>query len=512
MLVKKIEKNNFSNQVTPRYQEYRKNLAINTEIKPTLSFLGEAKVYIDQINALKKETQIYPSDVAYRRQLMTNAGKSPDDYYKIRSIIGKSEIESILNELHENPDAYSVGINNENIYNGNIRANLHMHTIASDGMLSAEDLLNKAVEHANKVAQKHPEFRQAPFTIAITDHDTTETAKEVVELISQDPLKYKNLRVILGVEFNTYNKIAPNISEGAANTHVLVYGIDPNEQLFNSFTEQTKENKKELSAKMIMDANSVYQQVFKTSEKLFSVKQSEELLKPLRKGIVSFYSYTHVYINSKMMLKEIVLKNPSIVEKLKKHKMPDNAEALMEEMVKFYHSKKSGFTSSSKGISAFIAQATSEDVRVIQDIIKNIPKSEEYQKFQDTYLSIIEKYRSTLTSTHKNMPAIEDIFNGIKHQKDTLVGLAHPLEYVQSFKTYENIEIFLTDLYAKFKQICGDKARFSEAYYQSYSGEIEALSRRNEIKNLLNKLSAMHNLIKTGSADTHGLNIFKRHL
>ena len=151
-----------------------KNSNLKTFVSP--AFLGNSKVYSDQIQELKSGINLYPKDVEYRKQLMTNAGKNPDEYYKLRSIIGLDEIKSILADFHSNEKAYSVGINNENIKNKTFRANLHIHTVASDGHLTTQELLDQAVVYANEVAQ-NPAFKQEPSIIAITDHDTTEIGR-----------------------------------------------------------------------------------------------------------------------------------------------------------------------------------------------------------------------------------------------------------------------------------------------------------------------------------------------
>ncbi len=138
----------------------------------------------------------FPQDVAYRKQLLENAGLDPKDYYKLRSIIGIQELKSIMREFSEHEEFYSAGINDENVKNATVRANMHIHTRASDGFFSTQELLDMAAEYANKAVQ-NPGSRKTPFVIGITDHDTADSAKEAIQIISKNPEKYKNLRVIL---------------------------------------------------------------------------------------------------------------------------------------------------------------------------------------------------------------------------------------------------------------------------------------------------------------------------
>lgn len=66
-----------------------------------------------------------------------------------------------------------------------IKADLHMHTIASDGTLDVEDLMIKAKKRDLDI-------------ISITDHDTVDSVKKAIYLQS----KY-NLKVIPGIELTT---------------------------------------------------------------------------------------------------------------------------------------------------------------------------------------------------------------------------------------------------------------------------------------------------------------------
>ena len=84
----------------------------------------------------------------------------------------------------------------------NASADLHLHTLASDGRLSPTELIRLAA-------------RQGLKTIAVTDHDTTDGLEEALEAAKDFP----SLRVIPGIELSA--------DVPGDEVHVLGYFIDP---------------------------------------------------------------------------------------------------------------------------------------------------------------------------------------------------------------------------------------------------------------------------------------------
>ncbi len=476
-------------------------------------FLGSGKNSIKQLQELKSDADIYPQDVLYRKQLMLNAGKNPEEYYKLRAIIGGDEIKSIMSEFNDNENVYSTGVNDQNIKNKTIRANLHIHTTASDGHMSTKELLGKAVNYADKVA-KNPNFKQTPFVIAITDHDTTESAKEAIDIISQNSLKYKNLRVILGMEATTYNNIALDITKNPTNIHVLVYGIDPNEKTFNHFIESIKQKKINIASLMINQVNEVYKKIFDSSDNLFSLDEAQDFFNPLKKKILGIYNYVQDYIKTKIVVNEIILKSPKLKEAIKENNLPLNAKDLMKEIKQFYFSidRNNQHRNPLESIPTYLNAKTNLSAFEIQDIIKKGLDTEKIIQFNQETENHLSQYKIALSRRYDYMPDFKDLYTALESQKGALLGLAHPLEQTQTIKDNEHKYIFLNDLYKQFKAICKEKAGFSEVYYQSYNEELNFLKNNLKTKTLLNNLSKILNLFKTGSADTHGLNIFKRYI
>ncbi|MFA7657893.1 MAG: hypothetical protein WCY19_00495 [Candidatus Gastranaerophilaceae bacterium] len=485
-----------------------------TDFSP--SFLGQ--LYFSQvqsIKALKRETENFPQDIEYRKQLLINAGKNPNEYYKLRSIIGAGEMKSIMREFDGHEEFYSAGINDENIKNRTIRANPHIHTIASDGFSSVQEILDKAADYADKAAQ-NSNFKKEPFFLAITDHDTTESTKEAIKIIFDNPLEYKNLRLALGSEITTFDNVAEDILQVPACTHVLVYGIDPNEKSFDGFINNTKQKKRLIASKMIEEANDTYKKSFNREIDLFSKEEADNFYNPIKKGILGIYVGVENYIKIKTVLNEIVLKNPTLLEKMEQNNLPLQTDELIDRIREFYyqidHNNK--IHKPIETICEYLSPKLGIETAEIEKIIKTTPKSDQFKAFKSNIKNDLEQYKRTFTPKYNYMPTMEDVFNAVKGQDSTIMGIAHPLEFTKTLKEAERLEKykFLIDLYMQFKDSCKEKAVFSEVYYQSYPDKLKALKENFETQKLLNLLSKELNLFRTGSADSHRGNIFKRFL
>ncbi len=493
--INNINVNFYGNKVLPVHNALPvKSAPTNLSLPDALN--GKTKFYVDNVNKLRNETKEFPNDVEYRKTLLKNAGMNPNEYYKIRSIIGPDEIQSVMKQYDNDGNLYSVGVNDENIKSGLLRANLHIHTQASDGRLSVEELLDKAADYANLAAKTQPQFKKQPFTIAITDHDTTESAQKAIKIIAENPLKYKNLRVILGTEVTTYNKIAPNLVSEPTNTHVLAYGIDPNEKIYNNFIEGTKNRKNELEKRMINDANEL-------GKNIFVLNEAKEFSNFLDKKLIGICNHMASYLKTKYVLSEIVCKNDEIKSLLKQKNMPTEPKTLIKELDEYLQERYNR----NKPINP-----KTELVDFIKDdkfgeILTKEYENPQHKEFLQKIDEINQSYYTKMDGSEKfhAMPKFEDLYNGLKGQKNAIIGLAHPLKPTWNLNSADDKLTFLKDFYSKFKSAFKEKAKFSEVYYQSYKQTAEQ-----PVQTFLNQISKALKLFRTGSADSHGKNIFKR--
>lgn len=497
---KKLSKNN----------SVQKSLPDSYNLQP--SFMGQDKLYADQISKLKSEVKLYPKDIEYRKNLLASSGKNPADYHKIRSIIGVEEIKTVMAEFNDDENFYSTGDDYENLADNKYRANLHMHTVASDGYLTTGELLDKAVVYANESAKKFPN-RKEPFIVAITDHDTTESAKEAIDIIFNDPLKYKNLRVVLGIEMTTYNNIAPHIVDSPTNTHILVYGINPYEYEFSNFVDSTKNKKHAVQEKMISSANELYKNFYNTEEDLFDLGEAQELYGPLRKDIIGIYGYMDAYVQTKAAIKKVILESPELVEILKENILPTDVEGLMREVIKQEYSRTHGNQARNmhKILPELLAEKTGEDIEKINQLLEEGLKREDSYRFGSFLAKTMNEYKVTFKPKYDYLPGMKNLQNALENQDGVLVGIAHPLDTVEKIKENAEKYEFLTDLYTQFKNTFEKKAVFSEAYYQSYSGETLDLKNSEHMQQFIDQISDDLDLHKTGSYDTHRKNIFRRY-
>lgn len=107
-----------------------------------------------------------------------------------------------------------------------MRADLHLHTTASDGKLTPQELVRKAVELKLDV-------------IAITDHDSVEGVPPALEAARS----FTQLLVIPGVEINT------DVPKGEV--HILGYFIDYRSLKLNRTLEELRNSRCERGKKMV---------------------------------------------------------------------------------------------------------------------------------------------------------------------------------------------------------------------------------------------------------------------
>ncbi|MBR6162698.1 PHP domain-containing protein [bacterium] len=174
-----------------------------------------------------------PNDKEYKEALLKSSGHSEYTMKNMKSIMGEKELTYLIKKYNKHPEKYQSDLYEEGDMEGvkklTYRAGLHSHTTFSDGSLTPEETLNQASEYADKVKAKHP-FEKYPMVIAITDHFNTQGCKEAVDVIQKNPEKYKNVKLVLGMETEGYLKMPSQKEEGRI--HLLAWGINPYEWPF----------------------------------------------------------------------------------------------------------------------------------------------------------------------------------------------------------------------------------------------------------------------------------------
>lgn len=155
----------------------------------------------------------------------------------------------------------------------NIKVDLHIHTTASDGTWTPQELIKNIIENNIDV-------------FSVTDHDSVENIAEIKELV-----KNTNIVFIPGVEINTMFN--------GRNYHILGYGID---SLNTNLQEIMSDNKKKFE---YIDYESI--RLLTKKYKEFSLEEFEEYIHDKTIGGWKAYSY---------ILKKGICKNPKDYFKL----------------------------------------------------------------------------------------------------------------------------------------------------------------------------------------------------
>ena len=303
-----------------------KNIAITVGILAAIGLLiinrrnlkpSAAKKLLNKtgIQELWNEMRAFPEDIKYRKKLLKALNMPNSDMPLLRSVIGGQEYTKILKDLSDSPVHYTPGeilskIERDNhnltgVKNKTFRASFHNHTNNSDGHSSVKDFLEQAAKYADEVAEFHKnnplkKAPNAPFTIAISDHDTIEGCKEAVKIISQNPDKYKNLRVLLGVELTVENMQLGSKLKKPVPLHIVCNSINPFDKKLNAFLDMKKQQRI-LSAKAFF--KECKEKISKTDKDFAETIKYEEITNKynmVRSGLNYPYYFIKEFIEKRM--------------------------------------------------------------------------------------------------------------------------------------------------------------------------------------------------------------------
>lgn len=190
----------------------------------------------DLINAIftKSFQQEIKSDLDYKEQIIKDSNLPNLTIEELSSIVGPYELMDFIKKNNNNPSIYTPT-------DKNFQANFHSHTTVSDGSLEPAELLDLAQNHAKKNPSK-------PFYLAITDHNKTRSGKEILEILDNNAEKYKNIKIILGMEVFSFLQPRLGINPNEVAIHVTTLAINPYDKELNKiFKEKHKNDKWNLS-------------------------------------------------------------------------------------------------------------------------------------------------------------------------------------------------------------------------------------------------------------------------
>ena len=107
---KKIKNKTYINHITNTKTKNDKIITssiVTTGLTTILAAL--LKKQTDYITSLKKEMSKYPEDINYRKSILNYLSLPDEDYYKLRSIIGKDEFNDVINDLSNDRENFLPG-------------------------------------------------------------------------------------------------------------------------------------------------------------------------------------------------------------------------------------------------------------------------------------------------------------------------------------------------------------------------------------------------------------------
>jgi len=122
----------------------------------------------------KEQVSNYISDLAQGLGIYLKKPVKPES---LSSVVTQEELLSLLKGLKK--ENYIA--TEENIKNGIFRADLHSHSVFSDGKASVEKIMEEVASYADELYKKTGE----KFIYALTDHDTAEGVKLALKIISE---------------------------------------------------------------------------------------------------------------------------------------------------------------------------------------------------------------------------------------------------------------------------------------------------------------------------------------
>ncbi len=227
-------RNNFQNNGVQRMeapQNCNEDLIVErNNKKKTLLGLGAAALLAGGVVAFKmiknRSTKTrdlgYIADIVRDMSVALKKNIAPED---LSCVVKRNEFFSILSKLK--PQDYYVS--KEAVDNCLLKADLHSHTLFSDGLGTVADIMEEAAAYGDRLHAKTGE----KFIFSITDHDGVEGVKEALEIIAQNPKRFENMRFVPGVELSFVHPTGfDKNTEGA---EFLMHCINPYSKGLNDY-------------------------------------------------------------------------------------------------------------------------------------------------------------------------------------------------------------------------------------------------------------------------------------
>lgn len=395
-------------------------------------------------NAAKKVTS-YASELAKSLGENINKTISPK---ALSSVVDAQEFLNIVKKLK--PENFVAS--KENIDKGIFLADLHSHSNFSDGKASVESILDNVCAYADELFTK----TKQKFLFALTDHDTAEGAKKALQLISQNPKKFENVKFVVGSEISYLMK-SPKTTNPCETQEILVYGFNPFAHNVEEFFAKMSARRDTMIKNYINDLSKTFADTKFSEDEFFNVFTN---IKTQNKKLImnSFWELYHYGQVKK------VLSDTAKYKKL-------NPEEYFKEIISQTTGKINLHKLKEKGL---VENWINEN-----PLIKTI--NDKYKPYIDKNGNIIQVAENLLS----------EINAAFANEKNCSMAFAHP--YYLAERT-DDVLAAINNV----KQILGNKLKFTESYHQAYSSDITKI----EI-NEINKLCENGGILPIGGRDNH---------
>ena len=163
-------------------------------------------------------------DLEYKQTILKDSKNITYTIEALRPLMGPSELTKFIQMNNNNPNVYTPS--DKNIEEGIFRANLHAHTVNSDGDPTVEKRMNDAQDYASK------NIKDGYMVLAITDHNTVLGAKDVIRVLEKNKGKYNNIKMVSGMEIYSAYHNSKHTDE-PVQIHVLLWCINPYDKFLN---------------------------------------------------------------------------------------------------------------------------------------------------------------------------------------------------------------------------------------------------------------------------------------
>ena len=394
--------------------------------------------------SIKETPKTFAKELAESLAAYTGKKVAPES---LSCVLNKEEFLQVLKSLKKENYVASK----ENIQNGVFQADLHSHSVHSDGVGNVKDILDQVAQYADKLNQKNGK----KFTFALTDHDTISGVKEALVYISENSEKFRNVNFVTGSEIS-YTMKADKSNNPCECSEMLVYGFNPFSKKVDDFFNAMRQRRYDTITNYIKDLSKAFPDVNFSEKEYFDVF----LNKPNYKPTMNFYWDVYNYGKIKKAASDIAKRESRDQDEFFQSLISSNRDART-----LYHLLKK----------THIEYDASQTNQV--DAINN-----KYRPFVDSY--------DVIRTCCENK--VEDIISTFREDKNAFVAFAHPFYFTERI---HDVESFVINTKAKM----GRLLLGSESHHQAYAPHLKGIDE-------INQICEREGLIPLGGRDNHEKN------